>query len=135
MKKRWKDILLILLPIVAAILSATPHAAVMRFMGDPATGDVILKYISGFDPLAVGYALWGPMVAGICAVCLALLGIIHWFRPRDEVRSLLLGVAAFGAVMELTTLLFGSMTFAGGVIFALLAAQAVIVFKSKDSIN
>ena len=135
MKKRWKDVLFILLPLTAVVLSATPRAAVMRFMGDPATGEVILKYISGFDPLAIGYALWGPMVAGICAALLTLLGIIRWFRPEDEMRSLLLGVAAFGAVMELTTLLFGSMTFVGAVIFALLAAQAVITYLNRTSIN
>ena len=123
-----KKLLLIILPAAAVILTAMPCCVVLRFMADPAVGGYHEVCVSGFDPLAWGYAVWGPMMAGCGSVLLVILGIVGAIRGSEGLRGWMLGIALFALVMSLSAILFGGMTVICGVISALLAAESALLF-------
>ena len=128
MKTNLIRICLLLLPGGAAFLNALPKAVMLRFAGPEQS---FYEYYSGFDLLPVGYAVWGPMLAGASAVILVVLGAIALVKPGKIMRKWMLGLAIFGCVMSLSPAILGTLTPIGGVIAVLLAAEAVTLWLFK----
>ena len=128
--RKLLDVILIILSVSAAILTATPNAVLMRF----GTGyGTLYKYVSGFSMLPVGYGIWGAMVAGVGSVVLTLLGVIDLIKASESLRKWMFGIAIVALIMRLSLLCFGSMTFIGFVISVLLASKVVLLYYMKDS--
>ncbi|MBE6975921.1 MAG: hypothetical protein E7439_01830 [Ruminococcaceae bacterium] len=128
MKKNLIRICLLLLPGCAALLNALPKAVMLRFAGPEQS---FYEYFSGFDLLPVGYAVWGPMLAGVSAAILAVLGAIALYKPTKTLKKWMLGLAAFGCVMSLSPMILGTLTPIGGIVATLLAAEAVTLWFFK----
>ena len=93
MKKRLRG-LMIVLHALAAVLTAMPESYCMRFFAGE--NGYFYKYVSGFDPILMGYGNIGPMVAGVISIVMVILGIARWkkgYWPHTGI----LEVAAFSA--------------------------------------
>lgn len=129
-KRKLINVILIILAAGAAVLNATPHAVLMRFADPERT---LYKYVSGFSMLPVGYGLWGAMLAGVGSVLLVILGVAGLVKPSEKLESWMFGIAIAALLMRLTLLIFGSMTFIGGLICVILVAETVLLYYMRKS--
>ena len=77
MKRKWLDVLLVILPAIAVVLTALPEFE-MHFFGG------FTEYVSGFDTLLLGYGDFGPMAAGVLSILLTVRGILRWKRSGEK---------------------------------------------------
>lgn len=127
-KQKILRIMTILLPLAAALLSALPWAVKLNFATPE---ERLVEYFSAFSMTPVGYAVWGAMAGGIGAIVLTVLAVVTVFKEDAGITNAMLTIAMIAAVMCLSTTLFGNMTILGGIITALLAADAVLLYYLK----
>lgn len=124
--KKLFPVLLILLPLLAAVLNALPNAVRLNWM------DGYTTYCSGYSLLPVGYAVWGPMGAGIGAIVLTVLGVVSALKKDEKLMNAMFTIAVIAALLALSAALFRNMTLTGGIITALLTADAVLLYFAKN---
>ena len=125
--KKFFSVLLVILPAIAAILTAMPGAVVMRFYAGPGN-DYFLREVSGFARVLIGYAQPFPFLAGTSAI----VTVIFALRGPDikRVRSF----AAAGAVFWCIAGVMGGFTWIGVGAAVLLAATAGLAhFLCKEA--
>ena len=127
--KKFPQVLQILLPLIAAILSATPWAVKLNFA--PGPGETLVMYYSAFDMTPVGYAVWGAMGGGIGAIVLTVLAVVSAVKQDANVKGAMLTISIIAALLSLSTALLGAMTLTGGIITALLAADTLVLYLTK----
>ena len=120
--KKMLNLLRIIMPVLAVGLTAQPDAVQMNWMGGHTT------YTSGFSLLPVGYAIWGPMLAGLAAIAASIFAILYVVKGNTPLRKWLIGLSVFAAMMSLTPLVFGSLTLIGGMISVVMALEAVLMY-------
>ena len=131
MKKKAPPILYMVLSTAAAVLNALPTAVKMRFAGPD---QYFYEYCSGYDLLPIGYGIWGPMLGGVAAILLAILGVCVLIKPRVALKRWMLGLTAFGWIMSISPILLGMQTVVGIIISILLVAQLMLLSFDKDNI-
>lgn len=104
MKQKWKNILLILLPALAAVLALLPEGIGLVFAGSPEQS--LVRYYPIFNVLPVGYGMFFPFLAAYVSVALIVLGIIRCFRPGKVLTELLFWLSLLAFLMSTQTLLF-----------------------------
>lgn len=128
-KRKFWSILLILLPLIAAVLNALPNAVKLNFATPERT---LPTYFSGYSMVPVGYACWGAMIAGVGGIVLTVMGIIAAVTNNGKLRGRMQGIAMAAALMGLTMLPMGNMTLVGAIVTALLAAEALLISYLKN---
>ena len=128
--KKFINVLMIILPVAAVVLTALPNCVMMKFAA-PYPEPAYIEYCSGFSVLPVGYGIWGPMLAGVTSCALAIMAVVQLLYGSRKLCGWILGATVFGLVMSLTPMLFGMMTVIGWCISALLLAQTVFAFILK----
>ena len=126
-KQKRLQLLSVVLPMAAALLSALPNVVRMDWMGGYVT------YCSGYSLLPVGYGIGGPFCAAVCALVLTVLSAAAMRCKRKPLAGPLTVVAVLAALLSLSVALFGLITVAGGVIALLLAGDAVVLFLLKQA--
>jgi len=130
--EKLQKLLMIALPLAAAVLTALPQYVKMRFAA-PAPEPPYITYCSGFSLLPMGYGNWGPILAGIFSCVLVILTVVHCFFSCKKLENWILGLAVAGAgILTATSLLFGSGTVLSWLVVAALAAQALFTYKLKE---
>lgn len=86
--------LLIVLPALAAVLNGVPESHCMRFFAGE--NGYFYEYVSGYDPILMGYGNFGPMLTGVLSIVFAVLELLRWNREPYAHANIAL-VAAFGA--------------------------------------
>lgn len=125
--RKLMNVLLILLPVAAVVLTALPSCVQMRFAA-PDPEPAYIEYCSGFSMLPVGYGNWSHMLAGILSGVLAVLAIIRCFRASEKADGWIRGLSAVAASFPvLASVLYHSMTPVSWVIAALLFAETVLI--------
>lgn len=128
MDKKLMNKLLVLLPAAAVVLTALPWCVKMRFMGD---GEYFIEYFSGFSLIPMGYAMWSPMITGVCAAVLTILGLLCVRQGREKLQRPMMSIAIVAVLMSITPLAFGTMTIVGFLVFLALGAEAVVLYKLR----
>lgn len=93
MKKALKA-LMIALPALAAVLNGVPGSHCMRFFAGE--NGYFYEYVSGYDPILMGYGNFGPMLTGVLSIVYVVLELLRWSRESYTHANIAL-VAAFGA--------------------------------------
>lgn len=93
-KQKYLSILLIILPALAAVLTAMPGAVVMRFFAGE--NGYFLEKVSGFNRILVGYGQVFPGAAGCSAIVTTLFAIIG--RDMKRIRSFAFAGAIFWCI-------------------------------------
>ena len=122
-RKFW-SILLILLPLIAAALYVLPDSVRMKWASPD---EPLYTYISGYDMLAVGYALYDPILTGVSSVIASVLGIVCAVKPNEKSRKQMRGFVLFAMACCVCTAIRGAMTWVGAVIFFLLIVEFVLL--------
>lgn len=86
--------LLIVLPALAAVLNGVPGSQCMRFFAGE--NGYFYEYVSGYDPILMGYGNFGPMLTGVLSIVFVVLELLRWNRESYAHANIAL-VAAFGA--------------------------------------
>ena len=86
--------LMIVLPALAVCFTAVPGSYCMRFFAGE--NGYFYEYVSGFDPILMGYGNFGPMIAGVLSVVVAVVGLLRWKKPYWA-HTGILAVAGFCA--------------------------------------
>lgn len=113
-------LLAILLP-VAAGLSAMNNVVKLNWMG----GEV--SWFSAYSLIPVGYAVWGPFLAAVGAIVLAVLGVVHFLCRKAGIRKAMFIISIVSALCGLSAGIFGNLTALGVLISALLALETLPV--------
>ncbi len=120
-KQKLLQLLSVVLPLTAALLSALPGVVRMNWMGGYVT------YCPGYSLLPVGYGIGGPFCAALCAIALTVLAAVAALCGRKRMAGPLAVVAVLATLLSLSVALFGLLTPVGGLITLLLAADAVVL--------
>ena len=131
MKKKALPILYTVLSAAAAVLNTLPTAVKMRFAGPD---QYFYEYCSGYDLLPIGYGIWGPMLGGVAAIVLVILGVCVLIKPRVALKRWMLALTAFGWIMCISPTLLGMQTVTGVIISTLLAVQLLLLAFDKDNV-
>lgn len=86
--------LMIVLPALAVCFTAVPGSYCMRFFAGE--NGYFYEYVSGFDPILMGYGHFGPIIAGVLSIVMVVLGILRW-KKEYWMHTGILAVAAFSA--------------------------------------
>lgn len=86
--------LLIGLPTLAAVLNGLTESHCMRFFAGE--NGYFYEYVSGYDPILMGYGNFGPMLTGVLSILFVVLELLRWNRESYAHANIAL-VAAFGA--------------------------------------
>ena len=130
--KKLTNLLLCLLPAAAVILTALPWCVRLRFAAGP--DEIIYEYFSGFSLIPVGYALWSPMVAGICAIVLTVMGMIHMRREDPRLLKVMMIIAIVGLMMSVTTLALGTTTAVSALVALAIGADAALLYRLREDL-
>ena len=128
--KKLMNRLLWLLPLAAAVLTALPWCAKLRFMAEDT---YFFEYFSGFSLVPVGYGMWSPMMAGIGSIVLAVLGFVHERNEQPRLLRWMMSINIVAVLMSITPLAFASMTIVGSLVALCLGAEAVIVYRLREN--
>lgn len=114
----------ILLPIAVLLLTLHPQGLRVHY-ADPTAGahDVAYPY---YAAVAVQYGNWGPTITMALSGLLAVLGIMTASKEKLFLRKMMLVTAVVAVLASLINILYGSMTFIGGTITALLILECVV---------
>lgn len=123
--RKFVNIILIILPVAAVVLNALPNTVKMDWFGGYTT------YSSGFSTLPIGYAIWGPMLAGVSAGVVGILGVYWAMKRNSKSMKWMTGLSAFAALMSLTPLMTGDLTVIGGAITVLMALETALLLYMK----
>ena len=127
--KKLMHKLLWLLPLAAAVLTALPWCAKLRFFAD---GEYFFEYFSGYSLVPAGYGVWSYMVTGICGAVLAVLGFLHARNEQPRLLRWMMSVSIVAVLMGITPLAFGTMTIVSFLVLACLGATAVVVSRLRQ---
>ena len=130
--KKLTNKLLYLLPAAAAILTALPWCAKLRFMAE-ADGAYVFEYFSGYSLIPMGYGIWSPLITGICGIILAALGFAHARNEQPRLLRWMMSIAVVAVLMSLTPLFLGTMTIVGFLVFLALGAEAVVLYRLHEN--
>ena len=128
--KKLMHKLLYLLPLAAAVLTALPWCAKLRFMADG--GEYFFEYFSGYSLVPAGYGVWSYMVTGICGAVLAVMGFLYARNEQPRLLRWMMSVSIVAVLMGVTPLAFGTMTIVSFLVFACLGAAAVVVYRLRQ---
>ncbi len=120
MKKAGKW-LCIFLPVAVLLIAAHPQAVKIHY-ADPTAGAHDVGYSYYTAPLEFGNLC--PLTTILLAVVLVFLGAWTAFWENKFLRKMMLVTAIIAAAASLVNILYGSMTFLGTVITALLIGDA-----------
>lgn len=128
MKKTF-SILLILLPVLAAGLTALPNGFMMRFFAGE--NGWFIKYVSGFDLILAGYGNFGPLVCGV--LCIAMAAWSGFFVWKQKIPNVTFP-AVIACLCSLSNNILGDPTVISWTITFLTAALAMvsILVKQKE---
>lgn len=126
-KQKRLQLLSVVLPMAAALLSALPNVVRMDWMGGYVT------YCSGYSLVPVGYGIGGPFCAAVCALVLTVLGAAAVLCKWKHMTGPMTVLAVLAALLSLSAALFGLITVAGGAIALLLAGDAVVLFLLEQA--
>ena len=101
--RKLLEVFLVVLPAVAAVLTALPFSFILEFSGGS-------SYVSGFDMLLIGYGNWEPMVTGILSIVLALRGIWYVLRKNRQPFRGVTGMAFVACAFSLVSIFFKAAT-------------------------
>ena len=124
------NILLYVLPAVAAVLNALPWCVRMQFMGDG--GETFTEYFSGYSLIPAGYGMWSHMIAGVCAVILLVIGLIHARKETPRLLKWMMSISVVGLMMSVTSLALGTATAVSTLVALAIGAEAVIVYRLRE---
>ncbi len=124
-----KKILLILFPLAALILALQPNGVVM-FFGNP-DGEPFRSTCSYFDPLAYGYANFGPLLTAILVCILLALSLLYLVKGKSLKLLRILSIIAI--ITSLMPLMFGlrSFTLIGLLITLCMVAETATAFVAE----
>lgn len=128
MDKKTTDRLLYLLPLAAVVLTALPWCVKMRFLGE---NGYFIEYFSGFSLVPPGYALWSPMLTGICAAALTGLGFFHARSGQPRLLRWMTTLTLVAVLMGATSLAFGAMTVVSFLVLLALGAEMVLLYRLR----
>ena len=86
--------LVIALPALAVVLNGMPGSHCMRFFAGE--NGYIYEYVSGYDPILMGYGNFGPILTGVLGIAFVVLELLRWKREPYAHANIAL-VAAFSA--------------------------------------
>lgn len=124
-KHKILQLLGVALPLAAALLSALPNVVKMNWMGGETT------YCSAYSLLPVGYAVWGPFLAAMGTIVLAVLGGVSFLLDFSRFQKPMFVIAFLAALCSLSAVVFGNLTATGCVIALLLALEAAVVRRIR----
>lgn len=127
--KKLTNLLLWVFPAAAVVLTALPWCVKMRFASGP--GEYFFEYFSGFSLIPAGYAMWSPMVTGICAIVLTVMGLIYSRKEQPRLLKWMMSIVIAAVLMSVTPLAFGTMTIVGLLVAAALGAEAVLLYHLR----
>lgn len=127
--KKLINKLLYLLPLAATVLTALPWCAKLRFFED---GVYYFKYFSGFSLVPATCGVWSPLVTGVCAAVMALMGMFHAKSERPDLLRWMMTVNIVAALMSITPFAFGTMTILGFLVCVALGAEAVLLYRLRQ---
>ena len=129
-KKKLTHIALYVLPALAAVLNALPWCVRLQFAAGP--DDIIFEFFSGYSLIPVGYGMWSHMIAGICAVILVVIGLIHARTEAPRLLKWMLSISIVGLMMSVSPLALGTATAVSTLVALTLGAEAVIVYRLRE---
>lgn len=117
-----KKLTLLVFVILALVLEALPFGAVLNFAQE--SGEPLRQTFSYFDPIAFGYANFGPFLTALLTCVLATLGVISLFKASRLLSTCTSGIALIALLASLAPLLYGRSYFTvlGGCISGILLA-------------
>ena len=128
--KKLMHKLLYLLPAAAAVLTALPWCAKIPFSTD---GEYFFEYFSGYSLVPASFGVWSPMVTGICAIVLAVLGFFYARSQQPRLLRWMMSVAIVAVLMSITPLTFATMTIVGLLVCLALGADAVVLYLLRQN--
>lgn len=128
MKK--KNLVLLVLPVVALVLEALPFGAVLNFASPDS--EPIRRTFSYFSLVPFGYANFGPFITAMLTCLILILALIGVFTGKGKIGVSAVSVAAF--VTSLMPLMFGIANFSivGVLISAALGIEALLSFLIRE---
>lgn len=125
---RFRKLLSVLLPVAVLLLALHPQGLKVHY-ADPTAGahDVGYPY---YTAVAVQYGNWGPAITLTLSGVLAVLGIMTVSKEKPFLRKMMLVTAIIAVLASLINILYGSMTFIGGVITALLVVECAVCWHT-----
>lgn len=124
-----RKIVILALVIVTLILEMLPYGAVLNF-ADPDGGPIRRTY-SYFDPIAYGYANFGPLLTSTVTVMVFVAATVDVFLRRKYSSTAVSVVSAVGVLFSLLPLTggFDSYSVIGALITLTLASVFVLSVK------
>lgn len=89
----------------ALVLQMIPGSAVMHFAAGPE--ETIAKYVSCFDPLLWGYAMFMPPLSAVLTVVTLIMALVCLIWKKDGLRGKVFVCTIVAGVFMLLPLLFG----------------------------
>ena len=123
--RKLLPVLAVILPIVAALLSALPNAVRMDWFGGFTT------YCSAYSLIPVGYAIWGPMAAAVGSIVLIILGLLQIFRPGMKLKKWMIVISAGAVALNVLAAFLVSMTLIEVLITCLLGAEIILLLQKE----
>lgn len=117
--RKLLGVFLVILPAIAAVLTALPFSFAMEFSGGT-------SYVSGFDPLLIGYGNWGPVVTGVLSILLTLRGIWYVLRKNRQSFRGVTGMAFVACAFSLVSVFFKTATLYSWLISAALCGLIAV---------
>lgn len=125
--KKW-TVLSFAATAAAIFCELLPFGAVLRFMGDPETGEINRRTYSYFSLTPYGYANFGPLITAVLSTVLIVMLLILLFakKPLIPLRTAALVISFIALAASLMPLMYGldylSLPGAGITVLLLLAA-------------
>ena len=130
--KKLTNLLLWVFPAAAVVLTALPWCVKMRFASGP--GEYFFDYFSGFSLIPVGYAMWSPMITGICAIVLTVLGLIYSRKEQPRLLKVMMTIAIVGLLMSVTTLALGATTAVSALVALAIGGDAALLYRLREDL-
>lgn len=128
--EKLTNILLWVLPAVAAVLNALPWCVRMQFAAGP--DETFFEYFSGYSLIPAGYGVWSHMLAGVFGAVLLVMGLFHVRSESPRLRKWMLTVSIVALLMAVTPLAFGTATAISTLVALALGAEAAILYRMSE---
>lgn len=125
MKK--KNLIPIVLMVIAVALEALPFGAVLRFGQE--NGETPKSFFSYFSLTPYGYANFFPLITAVLSCVLLVLSVVLLFVDSRKCKKAFRVLAVVNAAASLIALAWGNFTVVAALILLVLAANLVISFK------
>ncbi len=126
-----KNILLLVLPIIAVVLECLPYGAVLNFANPE--GASFRQTYSYFSLTPFGYANFSPFITAVLTCVILILTVFFIFKPTKMSAYVITGISFASFVISLSPLLFGIDYFSvvGALISAVLLIYSLIFYFNK----